>query len=34
MYEELNYSGDRLRKHFFFLSVETVLKNAVLNIWQ
>ena len=35
MNEELNYSGDSLRKQtFFFLNVETVLKNAVLNIWQ
>ena len=35
MNEEVDYSGDSLRKQkFFFLNVETVLKNAVLNIWQ
>ena len=34
MNEELNYSGDSLRKQTFFLNVETVLKNAALNIWQ
>ena len=29
MNEELNYSGDSLRKHYFFLNVETVFKNAL-----